>query len=226
MPKTQCFRHARWNLTFQSSQRRSGWGKNNGDFPSSPNELIGDSDWIPSENMREWQSRGIMENKDTQILKLSRKEVLSFLTISVCFAAVFIYMIVTGFQSWLIFLVLINAVLFPLGCIFLLFHTPCLIIKPEGFIVKTFFFQRKMYRWADIQRFEVASRGGLTPGSVAVSRLVGFCFSEGYAKNPLREFTRWANGCDAIIPFHYGMDPKEMANLLNKKRAEYLGLKQ
>ena len=150
-----------------------------------------------------------MKNKDIQILKLSKKELRGYLIlgwIGVIFGVMRLCNNHRYFSLQSLFLVVFGLVLI-INISFWPHSLYALLITPEGFIIKTLL-SRKSFRWMDVRNFEIKSSLN--------GQALYFNFSDSYKEQNL---------CLAgfgKLTHSYGLKPEELADLLNRKRSEYL----
>ena len=149
-----------------------------------------------------------MENNDTQKVKFSIIPPLAllclgiYLWISVPYNR---YYYRIGEYIYLSVHILINL-------IWMLPNSNYLLITPKGMVFRIFYTFGKLTPWSDYQGFEV-KRGFLFLKSIY------FKHTEAYKAQ--KKPSRYGEGVPGIF---FSMKPEELADLLNNKRAEYLGL--
>jgi hypothetical protein len=178
--------------------------------------------------MREWQRRGKMENKEPLVLRPRVRNVVFYLALMIAIMVVFIF----RYEGVMLWLGLLWSGMNTLRCVIQLLRpgSNCLVVSSQGFEIKYLLRSTEFFRWSDIKEFGVGwadsfIRLPLVPFKSVVFNYVDSCKGK-YQKIELEAILRTGDELIADFTMHtYGLSPDELAGLLNKKRTEYLEIK-
>jgi len=88
-------------------------------------------------------------------------------------------------------------------------------LDAEGFTIKSMWEERRE-RWADVEAFYVVTTRYM---GIPIRRMVGYRYAKEYQQSMVRKVLRFVNRWDKLVPDNYGMKAKELAALLEQRRA-------
>jgi hypothetical protein len=154
--------------------------------------------------------------KRTLVLRPSKRRAVLYLLLCLALTVMDVFVIVGGGKviGWF------GVVFFGAGVlIFVVQLIPgasYLHLAPDGFVVCSLFRKWPVIRWEDVSEFQVAS--------VPPSRMKMIVFDWAQAPKPqLRKINRALVGAGDALPDTYGLEPQELADIMNDWRSAFTG---
>lgn len=156
----------------------------------------------------------MIEKKESLTLKASRTRLLMITLGNAVFAAVEVWLYFKDQSVTSLVIAGVCSILALVTAALMLPGASELTCDKDGFTIKAMF-RSQRYKWTDTTEFAV--------GKIGLNSMVVFNFTDEFKSRSTSEkaagdFLKNINGYEAALPANYGMNPKELSQLLNSWR--------